>query len=157
MGERKRERRGKRKIEVRRARRFKELPRSSGMCAVLGRGRQRKAEIIFGVGKTNIFDHRTDKAQVVWEFTIFDFAATEVAENAAEIFMAREGHERTRIGEHAYEAREKSIVGKSVELPLNGIFLIEKPPAAAKLDFSRDGAVLEISDGAGEHVVVGRV
>src|SRR2546422_663727 len=127
------------------------------MCAVLGRERQRKAEIIFGVGETNIFDHRADKVQVVWKFSIFDFTAAEVAENAAEIFMAREGHERTRIGEHADEAREKPVIGKGVKLPLNGIFLIEKPPGAAKLDFSRSGAVLEISDGAGEDVVVGRV
>jgi len=84
-------RRGKRKIEVRRTRRFKELPRSSGMCAVLGRERQRKAEIIFGVGETNIFYHRADKVQVVWKLTAFDITAAEVAEKEAEILMAREG------------------------------------------------------------------
>ena len=127
------------------------------MCAVLGRDRQRKAEIIFRVGETNIFDHRADKVQIVWKLTAFYFAAAEVAENAAEIFMARERHERTRIGEHADEARKKAVVGKSVELPLDGFLLIEKPPAAAKLDFPGDGAVLKISDGAGKNVIVGGI
>ena len=75
------------------------------------RGWQRKVEIIFGVGETNIFDHRADKVQIVWKFAAFNFTAAEVAKNAAEIFMAREGHEGARIGEHADEAREKSVVG----------------------------------------------
>jgi len=39
-------------------------------------------------------------------------------------------------------------------LPLNGFLLIEEPPGAAELNLSGDCAVLKISNGGGEDIIV---
>ena len=112
---------------------------------------------LVGVFKANIAYDRAQKFFIVREFTIFNVATEEVAEDAAEVFVAREGHEAARVRQHAYETREKAIVREGIELPLDGFFLIEKPPATTELDFSGWDAVLKGTESSGENVVVGGI
>src|SRR5437868_13264000 len=71
--------------------------------------------------------------------------------------MPRKGHETARVGEHADKTREEAIVGQGIELPLDSLFLIEKPPATAELDFSGRDAVLKGPESSRKDVVVGGV
>ncbi len=47
--------------------------------------------------------HRSDHFEIVRKFAVFHVAANEVAEHPAEVLVARERKERTRIGQHADE------------------------------------------------------
>ena len=69
---------------------------------------------------------------------VLDVAADQVAEHAAEILVARVGHERARVGQHADEAREQAAVGQRVHLPFHAFLLVEEPPAGAELDLAGD-------------------
>jgi len=106
---------------------------------------QRKAEIIFDVGENKYFDHRADKVQVVWKFSI-SISRPQRLQRTRRKYSWRGKDMKERESVSMPRARKKPVVGKSVELPTNGIFLIEKPPAAAKLIFPATGAVLKISD-----------
>ena len=88
---------------------------------------------------------------------VLDIGAKQVAEDAAEVLVARIGEKAAGIGEHADEAAEEAEVGEGVDLPLHGLLLIEEPPAAAELHFAGDGAVLEVAEQGAEGVVVGGI
>ena len=113
---------------------------------MLRRPRELKAEVFFGVGKADIANHSADQSFVVWQVALFNFGAAQIAKDAAKILMARKGHEGARVGDHADEASEKAVVRKSVELRFDALFLVEKPPRTAELNFSGKVAVLEITD-----------
>src|ERR1700728_1825884 len=49
----------------------------------------------------------------------------------------------------------RSSPRKRIQLPLDALFLIEKPPRAAQLDLPRDRRILEIADRRGEAVIIG--
>ena len=68
--------------------------------------------------------------------------------------MARERHERARVGEHSDKPAEEAVVRKRVELPLDSLFLIEEPPAAAELNFAGRFSVLKAADRGGENKIV---
>src|ERR1700733_3232821 len=112
---------------------------------------------LFRVRETNIAHHFADKSFVFRNFAGFDVMPQKITEHAAEIFMTREGHERTRIRKHADETRKQTRVGKRVQLPLDRLLLIEKPPTAAELHFSCDASILKISNRSREKIIVGRI
>ena len=71
--------------------------------------------------------------------------------------MARERHEGTRVSEHAYKTRKQPGIGKRIELPLDALFLIEKPPGAAKLDLAGLAALVKVGCHSGKGIVVTRI
>ena len=71
--------------------------------------------------------------------------------------MPRIGKKTARISQHAHEAPQEAIIGKGIELPLHRFLLIEKPPAATKLQLTRNGAVLEITGHRRENIIIRRV
>jgi len=92
-----------------------------------------------------------------WAARALHVATDEVAERAPEIFVPRIRHERARIRDHADEAREQAEIRQGIHLPFHAFFLVQKPPAGAELDFSRNRAVLEIPDHRGKGVIVRRI
>src|SRR5580658_285204 len=104
--------------------------------------------------KTDIPDHRPNQFFVCRELAVLHRAAKQVAQDAPEILVARIRHEGARVGDHAYESRQQSAVRQRVELPLDAFLLIEKPPAAAKLQFAGNTAILEIANHGRKNVVV---
>ena len=67
-----------------------------------------EAEIGFGVVVADVSNHVAEKLLVIREFPVLDVLANDVAEEAAEILVTREGEEGTRIGKHPYEMSEES-------------------------------------------------
>ena len=60
----------------------------------------------------DVSDHRAQQGIVIWQFTIFDVAADEVAEHAAEILVARVTHGRARdAGKIIYSLRRSRNCG----------------------------------------------
>ena len=105
----------------------------------------------------NAGDVLAEQIPVAGEEAIFDFGAEHVAEDAPEVFMARVGEERARIGEHAHKAREEAEIAQGVELPFHAFFLIEEPPPGTKLNLAGDRPVVEVADERGEDVIIGGV
>ena len=62
-------------------------------------------------------------------------APDEVAEQSAEVLVARIGKETARIGDHADKTTEQAEVRERVDLPLHAFQLIEEPPAAPNWSF----------------------
>jgi len=135
------QRRGKRKIAVRRRDGSKNYSIKRNVRGARTRTAAQGRDS-FRRWRNKYFDHRGDKVQVVWKFTVFDFAAAEVAEHRRK-YSWRGKDMKDANREHADEARKKSVI-ESVELSLNGIFLVEKPQPLPNWIFSRDGAVLKI-------------
>src|SRR5215472_12519821 len=71
--------------------------------------------------------------------------------------MSRIRHEGAGIGDHANEGGEQPAIRKRIQLPLHRLFLVEKPPAAAKLDLTGHSPILKIADHGGESIIVCRV
>jgi hypothetical protein len=86
-----------------------------------------------------------------------DILTEDVAEQAAEVFVAGVAEEATAVGEHAHEAGEQTCVGQGVHLRRHALELIVEPPAAAELHLAGGLAVLEVADHRGEQVVLRRV
>lgn len=107
-----------------------------------------------GVFGADIGDEFGEGGEVIGQFAAIGFGADHVAEDAAEVFMAGEGEETARVGEHADEAREQSGGAQGVELEFHAVLLIEEPPTGTELDFSGAGAVLESAGEGGEEVIV---
>ena len=60
-----------------------------------------EAEVSGSVVVADIFYHRFESLEISRNEAGFDVAADQVAQNPAEIFMARIGKKRARIGGHA--------------------------------------------------------
>src|SRR5688500_2937824 len=67
-----------------------------------------QAAIALGVFVADVSDQRAEKGVIVGQFAGFDVTTEEVAEDPAEILVARVAHERARIGDHADEPREQA-------------------------------------------------
>jgi len=63
---------------------------------------------------TDVFDQWAEEIFAVGELAALDVAAQEIAKDAAEIFVAGEGHEGAGIRYHAGETGEQAGVGESV-------------------------------------------
>src|SRR3954447_14274202 len=88
-----------------------------------------EAKVLRSVRVADAAHDAADKLLVVGNEALFNVCAEQVAEHAAEIFVARERHPRARIRDHADEAGEQPGVRQRVELPLDGFLLVEEPPA----------------------------
>ena len=73
---------------------------------ILSFGWEFEAEESAGVAVADVADHVSDERFVVGQFTFLHILAKEIAENAAEVLVARVGHEGAGIGDHSYEARK---------------------------------------------------
>lgn len=66
-------------------------------------------EVVLCVVIADVFDHLVDAIHFAdRQFAILDIATYEVAQRAAEVFVARVGEERTRVGQHTYEAAQQA-------------------------------------------------
>ena len=117
----------------------------------------REAEVGVGVVVADVSDELVEELVVVREFSVFDILADDVAEDAAEILVSREGEEGTRIGEHADEVGEEANGGEDVDLVFHAFDGVIKPPAGAELDLGAEGRFLEGAAGGCEDGVVTRV
>lgn len=113
-----------------------------------------EAEVGLGVVVADVGDHAGEEAFVVGEFSVFDVLADDVAEEAAEVFVAREGEERAGIGEHADEVGEEADGGEGVDLVFHALEAVVEPPTGAELDFPLVRSFLEGAASAGEDGVV---
>ena len=73
-----------------------------------------QAEVAGGVVVADVFYHGAEEIFAVGEFAAFDISAQKIAKDAAEIFVAGERHEGTRIRHHADETRKQAGVGERV-------------------------------------------
>lgn len=113
-----------------------------------------KSKMICSVSVTDALDKGFEKGAVIGQESALNIVAENIAEDAAEVFVAGKAHETAGIREHTDESGEEAACGKGVELGFDALFLIEEPPPAAELDFSGDGSVLEIADKCGGGVIV---
>ena len=58
--------------------------------------------------EADVFDHCAKQFHIGRDLSVFDIGADQVAQDAAEIFVARLGEEAARVGEHADEAAEQT-------------------------------------------------
>ena len=114
----------------------------------------REAEVGVGVVVADVSDELVEELVVVREFSVFDILADDVAEDAAEILVSREGEEGTRIGEHADEVGEEANGGEDVDLVFHAFDGVIKPPAGAELDLGAEGRFLEGAAGGGEDGII---
>ena len=68
--------------------------------------------------------------------------------------MAGVAEETAAVGEHAHKAAEQPQLRQNFHLLFHTVFLIQKPPAAAVLHFTRTRPVLKIADHGGHQMVV---
>ena len=88
-----------------------------------------ESEEVACVGEGDFADHIADEVRVVGEDSLLEVVAEEIAEDAAEVFVAREREEGSGVGEHTDEAAEEAEVGEGVDLPFHAILLVEEPPS----------------------------
>ena len=73
-----------------------------------------ETEVAIRIVEANIRDKLRKGFEVVWQLPFLRLVAYKIAENAAEIFVARKGKERAGVGEHPNKTREQAAVGKGV-------------------------------------------
>src|SRR2546429_9925826 len=73
-------------------------------------GSQLQIQELAGVFEANIAYHRAQEVFIIREFTVFNVAAEEVAQDAAEVLVAGGGTKSGRGGERARGNRGKSAV-----------------------------------------------
>ena len=104
----------------------------------------------------NSLDDVADHFRFVRYETVLHPASQKVAKNPPEILVAREGKERSRVGQHAHKTRKQTQVGQGLELLLHPVPLVEVPPSGAKLHLSGK-PTLEIAQHGCHREVVRRV
>lgn len=105
----------------------------------------------------DVADERVERGRIVGDQARFHILAEQLAQQASEVFVPWIRKETPRIREHAHELGQQAERRERVDLPLHAFLLVEEPPAGAKLQPARHGAVLKIAHHRGEDVVVGRV
>lgn len=85
----------------------------------------------------DIFHHLFQKLQVRRVLPVFHPVSDLIAENPAEIFVAREGEEAAGVGQHADEGGEHADAGKRRKLGFHAGFVIVEPPCGTELHFER--------------------
>ena len=81
----------------------------------------------------DIFHHLFQKLQVRRVLPVFHPVSDLIAENPAEIFVAREGEEAAGVGQHADEGGEHADAGKRRKLGFHAVFVIVEPPCGTML------------------------
>ena len=66
-----------------------------------------ETEVTAGIVVRNVFDHTAQRGIVIGYQSILHIGTYQVAEQAAEVLMARIAEERARVGKHAHEARQQ--------------------------------------------------
>src|SRR5271165_4497530 len=117
----------------------------------------RQLQIPPGVVVADVLNEPSQQRIVLRQFTLHDITPDDVAQDAAEVFVAWVRHERARVGDHADEAREQAGVRESVELRGDALLLVEEPPGAAKLNFAGTVSILKAAGQGCELKVVGGV
>ena len=116
-----------------------------------------EVEVGDGVVVADVSDEVAEEDGIIWEFSVFDILADDVAEQAAEVFVTREGKEGAGIGEHADEVREETDGGEGIDLIFHAFEGVIEPPSGAELDLAAVWSFLERATGSGEDGVVPRV
>ena len=98
-----------------------------------------------------------EQTHVLRELAVFDPAADQIAENAAEILVARIGQETSRIREHADEIAEQAEIAQRRQLVCHADLVVVKPPRGTLLDFPDGVRILEAADNRADGRVVGGV
>ena len=70
-------------------------------------------------------------------------ATDHLAQNAAEVFVARVAEETPAVRQHADEAGESPKLTKSFEVVDHAVHLVQEPPGGSVLHFAGAGTVLE--------------
>lgn len=68
----------------------------------------REPEVAYGIMVANVSDHVVEELLVVRELSVFDVLSDDVAKQAAEVFVTREGEEGAGVGKHSYEVRKQA-------------------------------------------------
>ena len=77
--------------------------------------------------EADVFDHPAPGLEIGRRFAGLDPAADQRAEDAAEVFVARERKEAALIGEHANEARKQAEIGQCHHLPAHAVDVVIVP------------------------------
>ena len=109
----------------------------------LAERRSSEAEIALGVVVRDVLDDLPEPLHVGRDLAVLDLLAELLAEDAAEVLVARVAEEAARVGEHADEVAEAAERGKRLELLAHAVLLVEEPPAAAELYLADVGPLLE--------------
>ena len=102
----------------------------------------------------DIFHHLFQKLQVRRVLPVFHPVSDLIAENPAEIFVAREGEEAAGVGQHANEGREHADAGKRRKLGFHAVFVIVEPPCGTLLDLCNSSGILETSKDRTDGLVI---
>ena len=110
-------------------------------------------KVVLGIVVADVLDHLTDEGQFAfWQFAALDVLAKHVAEQAAEVLVARIGEEGAAVGEHSDKAAQQAQHGEGIELLLDAVLLVVEPPSAAELYLALDGTLLEVAYHGANHV-----
>ena len=96
---------------------------------------RKSQEIRNSIVVADIFHHLFQKLQVCRVLPVFHPVSDLIAENPAEIFVAREGEEAAGVGQHADEGGEHADAGKRRKLGFHAVFVIVEPPCGTELHF----------------------
>ena len=114
-----------------------------------------KVEITPGVVVADAFDHGADARHLGGgQASAVHVGADHVAEDPAEILVARVADETARIGQHADEAAEQAERGEDVQLATDAALLVQEPPGGAELHLAGHGAVVEVAGHRGHDLEV---
>lgn len=94
---------------------------------------QFNGEIVTRIVKANVFHHLAQQRDIRRRFAGSHPTADHLAQNAAEVFVARVGEEAATVGQHPDEAAQQPELRQLGHLPLHTVFLIVEPPAGAEL------------------------
>ena len=121
-----------------------------------GKHKDSETEIGDGVVVADACHDPLQQPFVVRVFAVFHPVTDEIAQDAAEIFVARIGDEAPGIRKHAYKSGEKAHTCQRCKLLFHSFAVVVEPPGAALLDSASAGTALETAhDGADGGVVVG--
>ena len=94
------------------------------------------AEIIYGVIIANIFYNLADEIQVGSHLAVFYHRTEVVAQNAAEIVVARGRKEGSTVRKHTYKRADMPRCGKVLQMLFHTDLVIQKPPCGTVLHFT---------------------
>ena len=100
----------------------------------------------------NVLYHLAQQFAIVGQQPLLHIVAKEVAEDAAEILVARIAQERARVSQHAYETAQQAEHRQGVHLLDHAVHLVVEPPAATKLNLA-GLATLEVAEHRGDNLV----
>ncbi len=116
-----------------------------------------ETEVSAGVVVADVFDHFPDEGEVIGNKPSLHVTAKDIAQQAAEVFVARVGEEGSAVGEHADELAQQAELREALDLACHAVELVVEPPSAAELHFAGRDAVLEIPDHGGDDLIVARI